>query len=154
MSNLNRRRTVLFVCALLAMAAGIFVQARLLGEVGLPILHAASVESPGAPPEREGAAAIPTDAAGTAADDGCPSEHDAEGARVDINRATAEELMQLPGIGPAYAQRIIELRLLRGGFRYKEELMDVSGIGPARFAKLAPLVEVGPYGDVNEPESP
>ena len=64
---------------------------------------------------------------------------------VDINRATLDELIQLPGIGPAYAQRIIELRELRSGFVYKEELMDVSGIGPARFARLKDLITVGPY---------
>lgn len=67
---------------------------------------------------------------------------------VDINNATPQELMQLPGIGPAYAQRIIELRELRSGFVYKEELLDVPGIGPTRFAQLKDLVTVGPYAGI------
>ncbi len=65
--------------------------------------------------------------------------------RVDINRATVEELQTLPGIGPALAARILELREYRGGFVYPEELLDVSGIGPARYERLKDLIVIGPW---------
>lgn len=64
--------------------------------------------------------------------------------RIDLNRAGPAQLMTLPGIGPALAERILALRAQRGGFVYKEELLDVSGIGPARFEQLVDWVEVGP----------
>jgi len=62
---------------------------------------------------------------------------------VDLNRAGADELQQLPGIGPALADRIVEYRGRTGGFRRPEELLEVSGIGPATLERLLPLVRVG-----------
>lgn len=64
--------------------------------------------------------------------------------RININLATAEELQTLPGIGPALASRILEMREYRGGFVYPDELLDVSGIGPARYEQLADRITVGP----------
>jgi competence protein ComEA len=61
---------------------------------------------------------------------------------VDLNRATATELEQLPGIGPARAAAIIEYRELHGPFAVPGDLRGVSGIGEATFQKLAPLVVV------------
>lgn len=72
-----------------------------------------------------------------------PSAFDAEG-RLDLNRATADDLQTLPGIGPAIASRIIAVREQRGGFVYVEELLDVQGIGPARFEQIRDRVTVGP----------
>ncbi len=62
------------------------------------------------------------------------------GAPVDLNRATARELQELPGIGPALAERIVAFRTERGPFAKPEELMEVSGIGAKTYARLAPLV--------------
>lgn len=53
-----------------------------------------------------------------------------ESAPIDINRATSDDLISLPGIGPALAQRIIDYRNEHGPFRSVEELERVSGIGP------------------------
>ena len=53
-----------------------------------------------------------------------------ESAPIDINRATLDDLITLPGIGPALAQRIIDYRREHGPFRSVEELERVSGIGP------------------------
>jgi len=53
-----------------------------------------------------------------------------ESVPIDINRATLDDLITLPGIGPALAQRIIDYRLEHGPFGSVEELERVSGIGP------------------------
>ena len=54
---------------------------------------------------------------------------------VDVNRAGAEELRRLPGIGPKMSERIIETRT-RQPFRSVEELRRVPGIGPKRLEQL------------------
>ena len=64
------------------------------------------------------------------------------GALVDLNRATAEELRALPGIGPVMAERIVALRKERGGFRKLDELMEVKGVGARTFARLEPLMKI------------
>lgn len=60
---------------------------------------------------------------------------------VRINSASAGELQQLPGIGPALAKRIVETRS-RGRFASVEDLLRVPGIGKAKLAKLRDYVEV------------
>ena len=61
--------------------------------------------------------------------------YDAEG-RLDLNRATKEELMQLTGIGESKAEAILAYREEHGGFGSTEEIKEVSGIGDATFEKL------------------
>ena len=65
-----------------------------------------------------------------------------EDGRLDLNRATAEELMRLPGIGEALAGRILAYRAEHGPFQYAAELMNVSGIGRGTFEKLREYVYV------------
>lgn len=60
---------------------------------------------------------------------------------VRINSASARELQQLPGIGPALAQRIVETRN-SGRFTSADDLLRVPGIGKAKLAKLRDYVEV------------
>jgi competence protein ComEA len=62
--------------------------------------------------------------------------------RVNINRATREELGKLPGIGPGLAARIVEHRERHGPFRRAEHLLAVSGISERRFAELRGRVAV------------
>jgi competence protein ComEA len=62
--------------------------------------------------------------------------------RVDLNDGKRAELMQLPGVGPALADRIEEYRRSHGGFRSVDELLKVPGIGPTTFERLRPLVTV------------
>ena len=61
---------------------------------------------------------------------------------VNLNSASQAELEELPGVGPATAQKIITWREENGGFRSVEDLMEIRGIGEKTFAELAPLVTV------------
>src|SRR5213596_4333657 len=65
-------------------------------------------------------------------------------AAVNLNTATKEELIALPGIGPAKAQAILDYRKANGTFKSVEELKDVKGIGAKRFEKLKPDLTVAP----------
>ena len=60
---------------------------------------------------------------------------------VRINSASVSELQQLPGIGPALAQRIVKTRN-SGRFTSADDLLRVPGIGKAKLAKLRDYVEV------------
>lgn len=60
---------------------------------------------------------------------------------VDPNRATREEWIALPGVGPATADRILEWREQGRPFRRPEDLEQVWGIGPARVEQLRPWLE-------------
>ena len=57
-------------------------------------------------------------------------------ALVNINTATSAELQSLNGIGPAYAQRIIDYRNTNGPFSQIDDIQNVTGIGPATFEKI------------------
>jgi len=65
-------------------------------------------------------------------------------AKVDVNNAGAEELATLPGIGPAFAARIIQYRKGHPPFTKAEDLTAVPGIGPAKAGALAPHITFGP----------
>ena len=62
------------------------------------------------------------------------------GPKPSLSSATAEELDQLPGVGPVTAQKIIDYRTEHGPFRSVDDLDAVPGIGPARIAQLRDLV--------------
>ncbi|GEE03554.1 DNA-binding protein [Gordonia spumicola] len=66
-----------------------------------------------------------------------------DGAPVNLNTATPEQLDELPGVGPVTAQAIVAWRDAHGGFGSVDQLAEVDGIGPGRLAKLRPLVTVG-----------
>lgn len=65
---------------------------------------------------------------------------DSTGYTVDLNTASRVELLQLPRIGPALADRIIERRATVGPFTSIEELLEVPGIGEVTLADLRPFL--------------
>ena len=62
--------------------------------------------------------------------------------KVDVNRATAAELVTVPGIGERLAQAIIELRERRGSFTKIEDLLEVRGIGEKNLAHFGEYLMV------------
>ena len=71
-----------------------------------------------------------------------PADASSDGALVNINTASLEEIETLPSIGEVRAQAIITYRETNGGFRTIEELQEVSGIGEKIFADVAPYITV------------
>jgi len=61
---------------------------------------------------------------------------------VDLNTASATELEDLPGIGPATAEAIIDHRQRNGPFTSVDDLLDVRGIGDAKLEQLRDRVTV------------
>lgn len=59
---------------------------------------------------------------------------------VNINTASKDELMTLPGIGEVLAQRIVDYRSTFGRFYSKNELTQVSGIGDKKLAAIIDLI--------------
>ena len=62
--------------------------------------------------------------------------------KININTASAAELDELPGVGPAYAQRIVAYREEKGQFKKVEDLLEITGIGQSILEKIKDLVEV------------
>jgi competence protein ComEA len=62
------------------------------------------------------------------------------GRKLSLATATAEELDELPGVGPVTAQKILDYRFEHGPFRSVEDLDAVPGIGPTRVEQLRDLV--------------
>lgn len=62
--------------------------------------------------------------------------------QININSASLEQLDTLPGIGPAYAQRIIDYRDTNGGFKSIEEIKNIKGIGEKTFDKFKDSITI------------
>ncbi len=61
---------------------------------------------------------------------------------VDLNRADAAALEELPGIGPALAERIVAFRDLNGPFASLDDLLDVNGMSDGKLEEIAPYATV------------
>ena len=64
-------------------------------------------------------------------------------AALNLNAATKDELVALPGIGPAKAQAIVDYRTQHGPFKSVDEIRKVKGIGEKLFLQLKPEIAVG-----------
>ena len=117
-------------------AAGVATEEAELAAVNLarPLVDGEQIHVPlpgEQPPPAEDGPAAPT---GGGEGSGPPGT-DAGGA-IDLNTAGAAELEELPGVGPAIAQRILEHREKNGAFTSVDGLLEVSGIGPATLEKI------------------
>src|SRR5258708_28000703 len=62
---------------------------------------------------------------------------------VNINTANSEELQQVPGIGPATAEKILQMRKSYGAFKSVDDLLAIRGLGPKRLEKMRKYLTVG-----------
>jgi competence ComEA-like helix-hairpin-helix protein len=62
---------------------------------------------------------------------------------LDLNRASADEISRLPGVGSSLARRIVEERDRRGRFETSDNLRGILGMGPKKLAALREHVTVG-----------
>src|SRR5215472_12626396 len=62
---------------------------------------------------------------------------------VNINTANSEQLQQVPGIGPATAQKILQMRKSYGPFKSVDDLLAIRGLGQKRLDKMRKYLTVG-----------
>lgn len=111
--------------------------------------EAAPADTSGGPPEAGPTPADSSGSGGAAGGGGGPPDGGSAGAagggavaKVNLNTATAEQLDELPKVGPVLAQRIVDWRTQQGPFKSPEELDAVDGVGPKMLDTLLPLVTV------------
>jgi competence ComEA-like helix-hairpin-helix protein len=63
---------------------------------------------------------------------------------LDLNFATAEQLQQVPGIGPKTAEAIVNFRQKSGPFRRVEDLLAIKGISQSKLDRMRPYLKVTP----------
>jgi len=62
---------------------------------------------------------------------------------VNVNTASFEQLQQVPGIGPATAEKILQMRKSYGLFKSVDDLLSIRGIGKKRLDKMRKYLTVG-----------
>src|SRR5215475_14348017 len=62
---------------------------------------------------------------------------------INLNTATAAQLQEVPGIGPATADKILKMRKSYGPFKSVDDLRAIKGIGPKRLDKMRKYLTVG-----------
>jgi competence ComEA-like helix-hairpin-helix protein len=72
---------------------------------------------------------------------------------VNINTANSEQLQQVPGIGPATAEKILQMRKSYGPFKSMDDLLAIRGLGAKRLEKMRRYLTVGKSAPKNSPTS-
>src|SRR5258708_39785674 len=62
---------------------------------------------------------------------------------VNINTAHSEQLQTVPGIGPATAEKILQMRKSYGAFKSVDDLLAIRGLGPKRVEKIRKYIGAG-----------
>lgn len=65
-----------------------------------------------------------------------------DSSKINLNKATLEELQKIPGVGQKKAEAILQYREEKGAFKKIEEITEISGIGPNTFEKLKEFISV------------
>jgi competence ComEA-like helix-hairpin-helix protein len=73
---------------------------------------------------------------------------------VNINTATAEELQQVPGIGPVTAEKIVQMRKSYGTFKSVDDLLSIRGFGKKRLDKMRKYLTVSKSISTNRAPRP
>jgi len=62
---------------------------------------------------------------------------------INLNTANSDQLQEVPGIGPATADKILKMRKSYGAFKSVDDLRAIKGIGPKRLEKMRKYLTVG-----------
>ena len=74
---------------------------------------------------------------------GLPAKKKPPAQPVNINTANSEQLQQVPGIGPATADKILQMRKSYGPFKSVDDLLAIRGLGAKRLDKMRKYLTVG-----------
>jgi competence ComEA-like helix-hairpin-helix protein len=70
---------------------------------------------------------------------------------ININTANSEELQQVPGIGPATAEKILQMRKSYGAFKSVDDLLSIKGLGKKRLEKMREYLTVSKIQPSKQP---
>lgn len=70
---------------------------------------------------------------------------------INLNTANAQQLQEVPGIGPATADKILKMRKSYGPFKSVDDLRAIKGIGPKRLEKMRKYLTVGKIAPPQKP---
>ena len=70
--------------------------------------------------------------------------------KINVNKATAETLELITGLGPSKSAAIVRFRTERGDFKSLDDLINVSGIGASTLTKIKPHLVLGEEMSMNQ----